>query len=140
MNNRKIAIIDEDKKVIEELNEILSFCGYTTVAVVDPFFAVDTVILNKPDLILMELKMPRQSGFELTHTINRVFETKKVPIIAMSETYKDEFRWLLDFCGIKRWVKKPLLPLNLIWAIENEIEEVAGFGTENCLAGMGIVA
>ncbi len=112
MKNRKIAIIDEDKNVIGELNEILSFCGYTSVPIFDPFFAVDTVILNKPDLILMELKIPRQNGFELTHTINRVFEAKKVPIIAMSETYRDEFRWLLDFCGIKRWIKKPFHPLN----------------------------
>jgi len=95
--------------------------GYTPIPVIDPLLAVDTIIQHRPDLILMELKMPRKNGFELTHTINQVFETKKVPIIAMSESYRDEFRWLLNFCGIKRWIKKPFQPLNLIWAIENEI-------------------
>jgi len=85
--------------------------------------AVDAVMENKPDIILMELRMPRKSGFELTHAINQVFETNKVPIIAMSESYKDEFRWLLHFCGIKRHIKKPFQPLDLIWAIENEIED-----------------
>jgi DNA-binding response OmpR family regulator len=123
MRNGKIAIIDENKKVLEELEEILVLSGYTPVPVVDPLMAVETVIQHKPDVIVMELKLPRKSGFELTHTINGVFETKKVPIIAMSESYRDEFRWLLDFCGIKRWIKKPFQPLNLIWAIENEIVE-----------------
>ena len=137
MRNRKIAIIDENKKILEELEEILMMSGYIPVPVINPLMAVETVIQHKPDVILMELKMPRKSGFELTHTINGVFETKKVPIIAMSESFKDEFRWLLDFCGIKRWIKKPFQPLNLIWAIENEIEEDIGFGMENRLAGMG---
>jgi len=139
MRNRKIAIIDEDKKILEKLEEILVMSGYTTVPVINPLIAVETVIQHKPDVILMELKMPHKSGFELTHTINGVFETRKVPIIAMSKSYKDEFRWLLDFCGIKRWIKKPFQPLNLIWAIENEIEEKIEFGMENRLAGMGIV-
>ncbi len=139
MRNRKIAIIDEDKKILEKLEEILVMSGYTTVPVINPLMAVETVIQHKPDVILMELKMPHKSGFELTHTINGVFETRKVPIIAMSKSYKDEFRWLLDFCGIKRWIKKPFQPLNLIWAIENEIEEKIEFGMENRLAGMGIV-
>jgi CheY-like chemotaxis protein len=123
MKSRKIAIIDEDKKILGELEEILAMGGYIPVPVVNPLAAVDTVIQNKPDVILMELKMPRKSGFELTHTINKVFETRRVPIIAMSESYRDDFRWLLDFCGIKRWIKKPFQPLDLIWAIENEIDE-----------------
>jgi len=29
----------------------------------------------------------------------------------------------MDFCGIKRWIKKPFLPLDVIWAVENEMEE-----------------
>jgi len=123
MKNRKIAIIDEDKKILEELEEILNLSGYTPVTVIDPSLAVHTIMNNKPDIILMELRMPRKNGFELTHTINGVFETKKVPIIAMSESYRDEFRWLFELCGIKRWIKKPFQPLDLIWAIENEIEE-----------------
>ena len=139
MRNRIIAIIDENKRIQEELQAILVLSGYTPVPVINPLMAVETVIQHKPDIILMELKMQQKSGFELTHTINGVFEAKKVPIIAMSESYKDEFRWLLDFCGIKRWIKKPFQPLNLIWAIENEIEERTGFGKENRFAGMGIV-
>jgi DNA-binding response OmpR family regulator len=140
MKNRKIAIIDEDKKILGELEEILAMSGYTPVPVINPLLAVDTVIQNNPDVILMELRMPRKNGFELTDMINRVFATRKVPIIAMSESYRNEFRWLLDFCGIKRWIKKPFQPLDLIWAIENEIEEGTQWEMEKRLAEMEMMA
>ena len=123
MQNTKVAIIDDNKGSLRELEKILIMAGYTPILVNDVFGAVDTVVNNKPDVILMELRMPRKNGFALADAINRVFESKKIPIIAMSNIFKDEFKWLMDFCGIKRWIKKPILPLDVIWAIESVIEE-----------------
>ena len=123
MQNRRVTIIDDDKKLLGEIEEILLMAGYAPVPVVDAVSAMDVVIQNKPDVILMELKLPRKNGFELTHEINRVFETKRVPVIAMSALFRDEFHWLFDLCGIRRCLKKPFQPLDLIWAIESELEK-----------------
>jgi CheY-like chemotaxis protein len=97
--------------------------GYTPILVSNDFLAVDTVIRNNPDVVLMELRMPHKNGFELTDALNRALGTRRVPIIAMSASFKDEFRWVLDFYGIKRWIRKPFQPLDVIWAIESEITE-----------------
>jgi len=123
MPNTKVTIIDDNQGSLRELEKILKMAGYTPVLVNDVLEALDTVVNNKPDVILMELKMTHKNGFALADAINRVFETKKIPIIAMSNIFKDEFKWLMDFCGIKRWIKKPFLPLDVIWAIESVIEE-----------------
>ena len=124
MLNTKVAIIDDNRDSLRELEKILIMAGYTPVLVNDVWGAVDTVLNNKPDVILMELRMPHKNGFALADAINRVFGTKRIPIIAMSNIFKDEFKWLMDFCGIKRWIKKPFLPLDVIWAIESVMEEV----------------
>ncbi len=124
MLNTKVAIIDDNQSSLRELKKILIMAGYTPVLVNDVWGAVDTVLNNKPDVILMELRMPHKNGFALADAINRVFGTKRIPIIAMSNIFKDEFKWLMDFCGIKRWIKKPFLPLDVIWAIESVMEEV----------------
>jgi len=123
MQNIKVAIIDDNQGSLRELEKILIMAGYTPVLVNDVWGAVERIVNNKPDVILMELKMPHKNGFALADAINRVFGTKKIPIIAMSNIFKDEFKWLMDFCGIKRWIKKPILPLDVIWAIESVIEE-----------------
>ena len=138
MKSRKIVIIDEDKGMSDKLKEILNMGGYSSILINDPLLAVNSVIDNNPDVVLMELRMPQKNGFELTHEINRVFETKRMPVIAMSETFKNEFRWLLELCGIKRCIKKPFHPLDIIWAIENEIEEDYQIGRTNRLEGIGI--
>ena len=124
MQNIKVAIIDDNQGSLRELEKILIMAGYTPVLVNDVLGAVERIVNNKPDVILMELKMPHKNGFALADAINRVFGTKKIPIIAMSNIFKDEFKWLMDFCGIKRWIKKPFLPLDVIWAIESVMEEV----------------
>ncbi len=134
MQNRKVAIIDDDQDSLRELEQILKMAGYTPVLFNDILGAVDTIIENKPDVILMELKMPHKNGFALADAINRVFETKKIPIIAMSNLFEDKSKWLMDFCGIKRWIKKPFLPLDVIWAVENEIGEDDQWGMEKPLA------
>ena len=124
MLNTKVAIIDDNRDSLRELEKILTMAGYTPVLVNDVWGAVDKVLNNKPDVILMELRMPHKNGFALADAINRVFGTKRIPIIAMSNIFKDEVKWLMDFCGIKRWIKKPFLPLDVIWAIESVMEEV----------------
>ena len=138
MQNKKVVIIDDDERSLRALKAILVMGGYIPILVSNDFLAVDTVIRYNPDVILMELKMPHKNGFALADAINRVFETKKIPIIAMSNLFKDEFKWLMDFCGIKRWIKKPFLPLDVIWAVENEIEEDDQWGVEKPLAGVEI--
>ncbi len=123
MGSRKIVIINDDKKSSGDIEGILAVSGHDPIVVNDAFLAVDTVVQKKPDVILLELKMPRKNGFELADEINRVFEPKKIPIIAMSTFFKDEFRFLFNLCGINRYIKKPFYPLDIIWAIESVTEE-----------------
>ena len=119
MRNKEAVIINNDKESLGGLEEILAATGYDSVVVHDAFSAVDIVVQRKPDVILVELKMPRKNGFEIAEEINRVLETEKIPIIAMSKFFKDEFGFLLNLCGINRHLKKPFNALNVIWAIEN---------------------
>jgi DNA-binding response OmpR family regulator len=134
VQNRIVAIIDDNQDSLRELEKILKMAGYTPVLVDDVLGNVDKVLNNKPDVILMELKMPHKNGFALADAVNRVFGTKEIPIVAMSNIFKDEFKWLMDFSGIKRWIKKPFLPLDVIWAVENEMPEDNNLNMEKELA------
>ena len=139
MQNRTVAIIAEDNKFLSGIEKILMISGYLPVVVDDANLAVG-VIESKPDVILLELKMLHKNGFEFTVAINKAFQTRRIPFIAISDVFKEEFSWLLDLCGIKKWLQKPFHPLDMIWAIENEIEEGNQWSRERHLAGMGMMA
>ena len=123
MRNRKVVIIDDDRKSLGYLEEILAASGYDSVLVSDALLAVDIVVQRNPDAILLDLEMPSKNGFELANEINHIFETQRIPIIAMSSLLKNSPFPLMSFCRINRYLKKPFNPLDVIWALENVIEE-----------------
>lgn len=115
---RVVMIVDDDKEFLEELRETLDLSGYDLVAVNDPLVVLDTVKSVKPAVILLDLKMPKKSGFEIADDLRRLSECGNIPIIAMSAFYKDEYAMLIRMCGIKRCLTKPFNPLDVIAEIE----------------------
>jgi len=129
MRNKKVVVIDDDKKFLGDVERILVMGGYAPVLVDDASLAAGIVIQYRPDVILMDLSILRKNGCELADVINRVLETSRMPIIAMSAFFKVEFNELLNLFGIRRYLKKPFQPLDVIWAIENEIGESNQLGS-----------
>lgn len=120
---KKILIIDDDKPFLEELGELLQLSGYDLVIVEDERRALDTVRQTRPSLILLDLKMPNKSGFQVADEIRHLPESSATPIIAMSAYYKDYYKGLLETCGIRRCLNKPFLPLDIITEIEEALKE-----------------
>jgi CheY-like chemotaxis protein len=120
--NKRVVIIDHDKEFLGGLEELLVTIGHEPVVVNDALSAVDVIVQREPDVIFLELKMPHKNGFELADEINRKLETRKIPIIAMSKFFKEEFRFLMDLCGIRGHLKKPVNPLDIISVIDNVTE------------------
>lgn len=131
MRNKEALIINDGKESLGDLEEILAASGHDSVLHYDAHSAVDVVVQRKPDVILLELKMPHKNGFQLADDINRALETKKIPMIAMAELFKQEYTFLLNLCGITRCLRKPFYPLEVIWAVEIAAEENKPFFREN---------
>lgn len=121
--NKKIMIVDDDKEFLEELKETLALSGYDMLAVEDPARVLETARLEKPEVILLDLKMPQKSGFQVADELRHFSELSNIPIIAMSAYLKDDYVSLLNMCGIKRCLKKPFYPLDVIAEIENALAE-----------------
>ncbi|MDD4938963.1 MAG: response regulator [Candidatus Omnitrophica bacterium] len=115
---RKVMVIDDDKEFLQELRETLSLSGYELIAVNDASNAVEMVHATKPDVILLDLKMPQKSGFQIADELRHLSEVSNIPIIAMSAYLKDDYSPLLNICGIKECLRKPFNPLDVIAKIE----------------------
>ena len=115
----KVLIVDDDKEFLEELNETLNLSGYEMVAVNDARRALEAVHKEKPDVVLLDLKMPTKSGFQVADEIRHHQETAHIPIIAMTGYFKESQVPLMDMCGIDKCLKKPFNPLDVIAQIES---------------------
>lgn len=121
--DRKIMVVDDDKEFLEELREILALSGYELLAVDDATKVLGLARAEKPEVILLDLKMPQKSGFQVADELRHFSELSHIPIIAMSAYLKDDYTALLNLCGIKRYLKKPFYPLDVIAQIEEVLAE-----------------
>jgi len=84
MDSAKIMVIDDNQEFLDELQEILSLCGYRLIATSDGKRAVSLARKKKPDIILLDLKMNEINGFHVAEKLKQCQETAHIPIIAMS--------------------------------------------------------
>jgi len=116
---KKIMIVDDDKAFLEELAEMIKMSGYTVVTTDNSSEVLVTVKKEKPDVILMDLKMDGLNGFELVMLLKHHKEICGIPIIMMTGHYNDEGDvWLENSFGVHRFIKKPFNPLDIISRIE----------------------
>ena len=119
MAKKKILVVDDDKDFLEELGEVLDNAGYDVVPVNESSTVPATVSSIKPDLILLDLRMPTMSGFEVAASLNQQADVCHIPVIAMTGFYTvEEKSFLMNFCAIKKCMKKPFNPLDIIKEIE----------------------
>jgi DNA-binding response OmpR family regulator len=118
MANSKVMIVDDNKKFLEELEDTLTSSGYETIVTADPQAVLPLVSAEKPQVILLDLKMPGKSGFQVAHDLRHVPEIMHIPIIAMTASFNYGYQTLLDMCDIKKCLKKPFTPLEVITEIE----------------------
>lgn len=117
MGKKRIMIIDDDKDFLDELKEALELNGYNPVAVSDTNEVLDVAQRSKPDLVLLDLKMPGKSGFETAVELRQAPGFSELPILAMSGCYDGGDFPLMQVHGIIKCFNKPL-------KIENIVSEI----------------
>ncbi len=122
MENGKVMIVDDDKEFLEELRETLVLSGYSMIAVNDSLSALDTAVREKPDVVVLDLMMPGKNGFQLADDLRHAPQLMQMPIIAMTGNFEEACNPLIKMCDIKKCLRKPFNPLDIIAEIEAVLE------------------
>ena len=80
----KILIIEDDPAIQLGVEEYLSSQGYTVVKSSDGKQGFEIALEQKPDLILLDVNLPRLNGFDLCQIVKTNKKTKDIPVIILS--------------------------------------------------------
>lgn len=123
-NKKKIIVVDDDDEFREELADMLKHAGYDVTALNECDSILDVAPEIKPDLIMLDLRLKSVSGFEGASALKYFPPTSNIPVIAMSAFYTmREHDFLANFCGIKRFLKKPFSQSDAVNGIEDILKE-----------------
>ncbi|MFA5119314.1 MAG: response regulator [Candidatus Omnitrophota bacterium] len=119
MGSAKIMIIDDNKEFLDELQEILSLCGYSLIVTSDSTRALSLARKKKPDIILLDLKMNVINGFHVAEKLKECQETAHIPIIAMSGYFPlGKESSLINTSDMQACLQKPFSVSDAITQIE----------------------
>ncbi len=89
---KKILIVDDDVQIINILEKRLKKNGYDTIGATDGKEAIEKVQHDMPDLIILDVMMPRMDGTEVARHLREDARTRNIPIIYVTalKTEHDE--------------------------------------------------
>lgn len=87
---KKILIVDDEPLVLKALTDKLNSENFTTDYALDGQEALLKISREKPDLILLDIIMPKLDGISVLKKLKQSQETKNIPVIILSNLYDDE--------------------------------------------------
>jgi DNA-binding response OmpR family regulator len=112
---RRVLIVDDDPKVCATLDRYLAHAGYVTASALDGAKALELAQTFVPDLIVLDLMLPRVGGLEICRMLR---ETSVLPIIMLTArtTERDKLTGLS--LGADDYLTKPFSPRELVARVE----------------------
>jgi twitching motility two-component system response regulator PilH len=105
---QKILVVDDSKTELHHLSELLSKRGYAVRTAENGEEALRRLSEDKPDLILMDVVMPGQNGFQLTRAITRDPKFADVPVIMCTSKNQETDRVWGMRQGARDYIVKPV--------------------------------
>jgi two-component system, OmpR family, response regulator ChvI len=121
LSPKKILIVDDEPDITLTLGKGLEQGGYDVHVFNDPLVALSNFKPDTYDLLLLDIKMPNMTGFELYRKLKEIDSKVKVCFITAFETYYEKFRQeFFPLEEIKGFIRKPIQIEDLI-RITNQI-------------------
>ena len=123
--NQKVLITDDIESNRILLNKILSLYNLKTMEASNGKEAVNIAKRNKPDLIIMDLRMPVMDGYEAVKILKNDRELKKIPIIVLTASAMKSDEEEIKRINCEGYIRKPVSRNNLI----AELKKYLSFNT-----------
>ncbi len=121
ISKRKIMLVEDDDTTVKLLTFMLKRNGYTVVSSKNGEAAVEKVTEEMPDLILMDVMMPRMDGIKATEKIKTNPETSGIEIIMLSALGQEMEVMKGLRAGASGYVVKPFDSHSLLKQIEEKL-------------------
>ncbi len=120
MSSKKILVVDDEVYILHILDFSLGAEGYEVITAADGAEAIEKARQEKPDLVVLDIMMPKVDGFEACRRLKADPETREIPVILLTAKGREVDRKMGMEVGADDYIVKPFSPTKLI-------EKIGGF-------------
>ena len=103
----KILIVDDEKDIVEALSFMLQAKGYEIISAYDGEEGLKLAKEEKPDLIILDVMMPKINGYKICRLLKYDAKYKNIPIIMVTARSQDNDKLIGEETGANEYITKP---------------------------------
>lgn len=108
-----ILVVDDEPMNIAVIKAMLTPLGYRIIEAVDGLEALEMVRRERPDVVLMDIRMPRMDGLEATKLLKEDESTRVIPVVMVTAHMEREYRVRAIDAGADDFLSKPVDKMEL---------------------------
>jgi CheY-like chemotaxis protein len=120
---KKILLVEDHPAAIELIQQELQFLGYASVVAKDGHEAIEMAVSQEPDLIIMDISLPKLNGLEATARIREFPGLKSTPVLAVTARALPGDQQLCFLAGCNDYIPKPFTHRELRQAIRRLLKD-----------------
>jgi DNA-binding response OmpR family regulator len=117
-----VLIAEDEPSILESLDFILRRAGWTISAVTDGEAALAAVRRLSPRLLVLDVMLPRRSGFDVLKAIRADAETRDLPVLILTAKGQQQDRRIATELGADAFVTKPYANAEVVGAVRRLLE------------------
>lgn len=115
---KKILVVDDERHIVRLVEVNLTRAGYEIATAYDGIEALEKVKSEKPDMIVLDVMMPRMDGFEVLKRLQADASTQDIPVIMLTAKAQDADIFRGWSSGVSSYLTKPFNPRELLTFVE----------------------
>lgn len=119
---KKVLIVDDEKALVSLVALHMQLAGYEVLFANDGWSAIDTCKRDKPDLVVLDLMLPKLNGWEVCRRLRGDEETKGIAVVMLSARGELEDKLRGFNAGADDYVTKPFSPKELVARVKRILE------------------
>ncbi|MDF1543093.1 MAG: response regulator [Anaerosomatales bacterium] len=126
MASARILAVDDSPTILAMLEEILVSAGYEVLTAEDGAEALESARNGKPDLILLDVMLPKLDGYRVCRLLKFDQKYKAIPIIMLTAKAEEQSMATGLRTGADQYLTKPVEPERLLEAVADELARAEG--------------
>jgi len=115
----KVLVVDDNFTDLALVGQLLQQNGYAVVTAFDGDDAIDKVVYERPQCIILDVVLPKQSGFQVCRRLRQMPQFANIPIIMLSvKNTPADIQWGMQQ-GANCYITKPFRPDELLRNLHN---------------------
>ncbi len=114
----RVLVAEDEPNIVESLSFILNRSGCDVTSVTDGEAALNSIRADKPNVVILDVMLPKMNGFEVLKAVRSDETVKDIPIIILTAKGQSQDRRMAEEIGANAFVTKPFSNQHIIETVQ----------------------